>query len=142
MQKPSHSNLLHIPPFMLLLISQYVNIAGFGYVSFCMLTYKFKRHGRAICLFSSRNTSTSYFLARQPGCPALPMSTVSSWNMQSLGTQTSVNIVNKCPGSSSVCPYYCALPWRTHSGILRAHLSVSPLCPHGKLHMCVSLPRV
>ena len=70
--------------------------------------------------------------------PALPMSTVElehaalgRWDQCQHCQQTS---------SSSVCPYYSALPGGHTEWDTSTHLSVSPLCRHCKLHMCVSDP--
>ena len=87
--------------------------------------------------------STSYFLAAQPGCPGLPMSTVKLEQAGAWHIHQCQHCQHMARDSSSVCPYYCAVShgtWRTHSGTQRTHLSVSPLCPHGELHMCVSDP--
>ena len=115
---PSHSNLVDIPPNLLILIShlllilQYVNI-----------------------VFSGRPT-------RLP-CSANAMSTVKLEQAGAWHIHQCQHCQHMARDSSSVCPYYCAVfhgTWRTHSGTQRTHLSVSPLCPHGELHMCVSDP--
>ena len=54
------------------------------------------------------NMSTEYFLARQPGCPALPMSTVKLEHAVSWHIDQCQHCHQMYRGSSSVCQYCCA----------------------------------